>query len=208
MTKIISSEDRLFVSIKTCHNDIREWRIAQLTLDSSMSLYPFCTQDGQFLFDIYLSHPSDWRYNAINQRFWLQYHHHNDINNPTVGSDTHLVRPSPTSAQYAVNHQLQPLRKWINITHHGTFIHGPFNFATVNARKSRDRIAASDWHILRQHTDMFQNPIPSLDVPTYSIHVDRGAHTQFHDRHHCQSLLYSASIAPATTSHSRTCEGD
>ena len=200
MAKVISSEDRLFfVSICTCHNDIREWRLAQLILDSSMSLYPSCTQDGRFLFDIYLSHPSDWRYNAINQRFWLQYHHRNDITNPTVGSDTHLVRPSPTSAQYAEHHQLQPLRKWINITHHDTFIHGPFNFATVNGRKSRDRIADSDWHILRQHSDMFQNPIPSLDVPTYSIHVDRGAHTQIHDRHHCQSLLFDASKASATT---------
>ena len=200
MTRIIASDDRLFfVSICTCYNDIREWRLVQLKLDSSMSLYPSCSQDGRFLFDVYLSHPSDWRYNAINQRFWLQYHHRNDIINPTVGSDTHLVRPSPTSSQYAVNHQLQPLQKWFNITHTDTYIHGPFDFATINGRKSRDRISHSDWQVLRQHLDMFQNPVPSLNVPTYSIHVDRGAHTQIHDKHHCLSLIYEASNASAPT---------
>jgi hypothetical protein len=116
-----------------------------------------------------------------------------------VGSDTHLVRPSPTSSQYAVKHQLQPLQKWFNITHTDTYIHGPFDFATINGRKSRDRISHSDWQVLRQHLDMFQNPVPSLNVPTYSIHVDRGAHTQIHDKHHCLSLIYEASNASAPT---------
>ena len=193
MASIIKSEDRLFfVSINIGHDCIREWRLAHLSLDQSMALYPSCTQDGRFLFEIYLSHPSDWRYNAINQRFWLQYHHIEDIKAPSPGADTHLIRPSPSSSQYAEQHKLQPLRKWINITHHDTFIHGPFEFAIINGRKSRDRINAPDWQILRLHHDMFRNPVPSADVPTYSIHVDRGAHTQFHSKHHCQTLAYEA----------------
>ncbi len=27
---------------------------------------------------------------------------------------------------------------------------------------------------------MFHNPLPRVDVPSYSIHVDRGAHVSFH----------------------------
>ena len=93
MAAIIKSKDRLFfVSVNIGHDCIREWQLVHLSLDQSMTLYPSCTQDGQFLFEIYLSHPSDWRYNAINQRFWLQYHHIEDVTAPFLGSDLGLKR--------------------------------------------------------------------------------------------------------------------
>ena len=60
--------------------------------------------------------------------------------------------------------------------HEDTFIHGPFNFATVHNRKTRDRIKQADWQVLASHSHMFQNSVPSFDVPTYSIHVDNGVH--------------------------------
>ena len=60
--------------------------------------------------------------------------------------------------------------------HRDTFIHGPFNFATVHNRKTRDRIGQEDWQALADHSHMFQNSVPSFDVPTYSIHVDNGVH--------------------------------
>jgi len=82
----------------------------------------------------------------------------------------------------AVRDMVLLLMKWLNITHTDTYIHGPFEFATVRGRKSRDRICQEDWDALWQHTTMFQNPLPAFDVPTYSIHVDRGAHVTYHDQ--------------------------
>ena len=60
-----------------------------------------------------------------------------------------------------------------------TFIHGPFNFATINKRKSRDRISQTKWDILKSHCHLYHNPLLHFDVPTYSVHVNAGAHTTF-----------------------------
>ena len=37
---------------------------------------------------------------------------------------------------------------------------------------------------------MFQNSVPSFDVPTYSIHVDNGVHVSCPDTHHDMFNLY------------------
>jgi len=142
----------------------------------SMSLYPSCTLDGRFLFEFYICHPADWRHNAVNQRYWLQLHSIDDIRHPRQASDTHLVRPSETSDRYAGRHKLLPFRKWLNICHQDTYIHGPFEFASIRGRKTRDRIAQVDWDVLKLHPSMYCNPVPSFDVTTYSVHCDRGAH--------------------------------
>jgi hypothetical protein len=107
--------------------------------------------------------------------------------------DTHLIRPSDTSDDYALRHKLHPFQKWLNITHLDTFIHGPFAFASVRGRKTCDRVSQDDWDILRRHSSMFQNTIPHFNVPTYSIHVDRGAHVTYHDEAHCDILRIKAS---------------
>ena len=78
------------------------------------------------------------------------------------------------------------------MSHLDTFIHGPFDFALIRGRKSRDRISQDDWDILGRHTSMFNNPLPRFDVPTYSIHVDRGAHVTYHDKALCDLLLFEA----------------
>jgi hypothetical protein len=127
---IISSSDKLiFVSIGA--NSSREWCLARLSFNDSVLLYPSCTLDGRFLFDFYICHPSDWRYNAVNQRYWIQYHGREDIACPGLSMDTHLICPSDTSDDYALRHNLRPFREWLNITHLDTFIHVPFEFASV-----------------------------------------------------------------------------
>jgi hypothetical protein len=40
---------------------------------------------------------------------------------------------------------------------------------------------------------MFQKTLPRFDVPTYSIHMDGGAHVTYHDRAHCDILCIKAS---------------
>ena len=194
---IIRSIDRLFfVSHSIGSNDAREWRLVRVAFEDSISLYPSCTQDGRFLFEFYICHPSDWRYNAINQRYWLQYHDLSDIQSPHTASETHMIRPSDSSASYATRHKLVPFRKWLNISHLDTYIHGPFEFASVQGRKSRDRIAQEDWDQLKKHSSMFRNPIPTFDVPSYSVHVDRSAHEVFLLKASCDDLM---SVSLGTT---------
>ncbi len=89
---IIQSTDKLFfVSHSIGSNDAREWRLARVAFQDSMSLYPLCTQDGRYLFEFYICHPSDWHYNAINQCYWLQYHGLNEVATPAPSTDVHLI---------------------------------------------------------------------------------------------------------------------
>jgi hypothetical protein len=100
----------------------------RVALHESMSSYPSCLQDGHFLVEFYISHPANLRYNAINTLFWLQYHTLSELHSQFLRR-TH--RPSDSSEDYANRHKLLPFCKWVNLTHQDTFIHGPFDFATV-----------------------------------------------------------------------------
>ena len=67
---MILSKDRLFfISIPIGTNGVQEWRLVQLMFEQSVELSPSCMQTGKFLVDFYISHPPDWRFNAVNQRF-------------------------------------------------------------------------------------------------------------------------------------------
>ncbi len=173
---IISSTDKLFfIAHKIDTADCYEWRLVRVAFRDSVSLYPSCLQDGRFLVKFYMAHPTDTHYNAINQRFCLQYR---DCNAPTFGTmDAHLITLSDTSADCAARHHLVTVRSWVNLTHGDKYLHGPFDFAVVSGRKTRDRIGQDSWDALATKTLMFTNRIPRFDLPTYSIHVDRGVHT-------------------------------
>lgn len=118
--------------------------------------------------------------------------------NPSDSTKTHLIRPSDTSEQYALSQHLAPLRLWVNLTHESTYIHGPFEFATMRGRRSRDRISPEDWSVLRQRRSLYDNEPPNLDLPTFSIHIDRGIHVSYHSAPICKSIR--CVIARAKTS--------
>jgi len=126
-----------FISHRIGTNDAREWRLFRVALQESMSSYPSCLQDGHFLVEFYISHHSDSWYNTINTCFWLQYQTVSELQSPLSKMDTHLIQPSDSSEVYANRHKLLPFRKWVNLTHQDTFIHGPFDFATVNGWKTQ-----------------------------------------------------------------------
>ena len=174
--KIIASADKLFfIAYKLRSSSCREWRLIRVAFADTISLYPSALQDGQFLVEFYLLHPSDMRYNATNQCYWLQYSDRNGTCNDHLNA--HLITPSDTSEDRAKRHNLRPIRCWVNLTHGDTYVHGPFDFATVRGRKTRDRIDQSSWDVLAYKSSMFSNPVPRCGLPTYSIHVDRGIHT-------------------------------
>jgi hypothetical protein len=124
---IIQRRGRLFfISHSIGQNEAREWRLVRVAFEESMSSYPSCLQEGRFLLEFFICHPSNSRVNAINQRYWLQYHTLSKLQSPLSSTETHLIRPSDTSVDYALHHKLRPFCKWLNLTHRDTFIHGPF----------------------------------------------------------------------------------
>jgi hypothetical protein len=177
---IIGSSDRLFFIAVSVGTSYHEWRLVRVILDDSIALHPACLQDGRFLVEFYVRHSDDVRYNNVNQRYWLQYHRAQDLRTPLDTSQTHLVRPSDTSSTFASRNNLLTLRQWVNLTHEDVYLHGPFDFATVNGRKTKDRVSLADWTTLLGLRNSYDNPPPSLDLPTYSVHIDRGIHTTFH----------------------------
>ncbi len=136
--RIVSSTEKLFfisLRIGGSINNIRKWWLIPVALTMSMSSYPSCLEDGKYVIDFYMVHPSNFRFSAINQRFWLQYHSQDNLMGPCSSLDTHLIHPSDTSEAYAKHHKLLPFHRFLNLTHLDTYIHGPFNFATIHGQK-------------------------------------------------------------------------
>jgi hypothetical protein len=186
---IINSSDHLFfISHSLGHPTTCEWRFVRVAFSDSTSFSPSCLQDGQFLMEFYTLHHADVWFNASNQRYWLQYHSIGDIATPTPSTRTHLIQPSDTSEVHAAHHRLVPFRRWINLLHSSTLLHGCFEFASVNGCKTRDQISPADWDALAKFSSLYQNPLPWFDLPSYSIHVDRGIHSTFYDQANADAL--------------------
>ena len=142
-------------------------------------------QDGRFIVEFYILHSADDRYNGINQGYWLQYHKASDIITPTLAT-AHFIKPTDISEQLAARHKLVPFRRWVNLTHESTYIHGPFEWATDRGRKTQDCVSLEEWNTLSNHVGMFSNNLPKLNIPTFSIHVDNGIHSTF-----CSDDIYN-----------------
>ncbi len=186
---IIKSPDKLFfIAHSYNHPTTCEWCLIHVAFEDSTTLSPSCLQDGRFLVEFFTLHHNYIRYNATNQRFWLQYHNSGNIATPTPYTATHLIRPSNMSEAHVKHHGLVPFHRWINLTHSDTFIHGPFDFAIVEARKTCNRISQIDWDILSKNQPLYSNTPPRFDLPSYSIHVDWNFHVA-HLNTSCIQLL-------------------
>jgi hypothetical protein len=109
VASIIASSDRLFfVSHSLGNPSVQEWRLVQVAFLDSTALYPSCLQDGQFLVEFYTLHYNNVRFNAINQRYCLQYHLIGKYATPKSSTQTHLIRPSDTSEALATKQHLVP----------------------------------------------------------------------------------------------------
>jgi hypothetical protein len=99
---IINLSQRLFfISHSLGNPSIQEWRLVRVNLSNSTSLSSSCLQDGQFLVDFYTLHFNDVRFNAMNQRYWLQYHWIGNIATPTTSTTMRLIHPSDSSEAFA-----------------------------------------------------------------------------------------------------------
>ena len=173
-TGLLKSLNKLFfIAHQIPGTAVSEWSLVSVALPETLSLNPNALQDGKFLVDFYICHPADTYYNATNQRYWLEYHPTLQYNNPAQRLTVHLLRPSDTSPAYAISEGLRPFRQWVRLTNGDTYIHGPFDFAVINGRQTRDRIDLSNWKQLHLRASFYSNEAPSLQLPSYSIHLSQ-----------------------------------
>jgi len=166
--------------------------LVRVALSATFAHHPGALQYGHFLVDFYVLHPSDVTYNDVNQRYWLEYHPLSELQHPNHQTSCHLIRPTLTSEEYARASGLTPFRQWLIIHHEDTFIHGPFEFATINGRKTRDRISAEDWSWLRKASHLFSNQTPPTSLPAFCVHLNH--HHSVHHLPHATArvLAYAA----------------
>jgi hypothetical protein len=161
VSDIIRSDDKLFFIPHSPPNQTRrEWKLVQIDFTSSMRLHPSCLQDGKFLVQFFIQHYNDESVNLTEKRYWLEYH--SQHNQKTLGSQYHLIPPTTLSSDIALTRNLVPYREWIYLSQHHQVLHGPFNFATLNNRKTRDRISATDWNLLISAKDIYDCSPPQF----------------------------------------------
>ena len=183
ISKIIQSDDRLFfIAYTDPHTSYREWKLVRINFIKSLSTNPNAIQDGKFLAEYLIQHPDDAQFSAPNQRFWTEYH--KTQGRFVVNHDYHLIKPISESTAYREQKNIVAYSQWIHIHHENTYIHGPFNFASINGRKTRDRISNIDWQILADSKSKYHNEPPTLHQTTaytYSYHTNSQFHTIRHD---------------------------
>jgi hypothetical protein len=68
---------------------------------------------------------------------------------------------------------LVPYREWMQIDNSSVTLHGPFNFATLNNRKTRDRISKTDWIVLQDRKMLYHNPAPKLTQQIMRVDISQ-----------------------------------
>ena len=174
---IIQSNDKLFFIAYNCPNENRkEWKLVQLDFSQSMKKHSSCLQDGKFIVNFLIMHPKDTGVWFQHKRYWIEYHKIQSLKR--LHKSYHLLQPSDISVLKAEQEELVPYREWINFTDSDTIIHGPFNFATLNNRQTRDRIDLKDWQILAKAKNMYHNepPSPLKAYPIQIVHLNDPLH--------------------------------
>jgi hypothetical protein len=171
ITDLVASEDKLFFIAYGQYRDQqrKEWKLVRVDFEESIRQHPSCLQDGRFLVEFFIEHHRDANIDICSRRYWLEYHKSNA--HKTLSANCHILQPSQYSLEIAKSKQLVPYREWVNLDDIlGVSLHGPFNFATRNNRKTKDRISAADWLTLADQSAHYQNQAPK--VSSHVIHVD------------------------------------
>jgi hypothetical protein len=167
---LIRSEDKLFfIAYSQERSQVRkEWKLVKIDFKRSLQQHPQCLQDGRFLAEFYIEHHRDKKLDICNRRYWLEYHKSNS--HKTLSVEYHILQPSQYSEAMAASKLLVPYREWISIDDPDQAIHGPFDFATLNNRKTRDRVSEKHWLILGEKSALYDNEAPKISERV--MHVD------------------------------------
>jgi hypothetical protein len=159
---LFRSEDKLFFIAYSQERSQRrkEWKLVRIDFKKSLQQHPSCLQDGQFLAEFFIEHHRDKNLDISSRRYWLEYH--SSTSHKTLSVDYHIIQPSQYSEATAKSKRLVPYREWIHIDDNAIAIHGPFDFAKLNNRQTRDRVSAEDWLILSELQSLYQNQAPVI----------------------------------------------
>ena len=162
MPNIISSIERLFFIAHAYQGQRRkEWKLVKLDLKVTMEINSQALTNGKFLINFLVRHQNDSKYRATQQRYWPHYHDKN-IPMEERSSNIRFIRPAPEVAAFAEHNNLTPVRFWVQLNNPSIFIHGPFDFAVVNGRKTIDKIIEKDWLVLESNSNKYSDDAPSL----------------------------------------------
>ena len=91
--------------------------------------------------------------------------------------------------------ELIPYREWVQIDDPAVAIHGPFNFATLNNRKTRDRISEADWLVLQNRKQYYQDQAPSLAPRIMSMDISQPTYKKVvgnkEDQRRCEAFMFN-----------------
>jgi len=200
-SKIVSSKSKLFfISWKAPASSRREWHLVRVNLESSLSLNPECLHNGKFLVEFFICHPKDRTLHPRNQRWWLEYHASSSVARLHQG-DFHILRPDAHSSNYAEQNQLFPFCQWVNLLHEPTYIHGPFEFAVISGRQTRDRVLDIDWMQLIAAKEKYDDAAPHLNQNDYlGVQFSRNFHTSFYDSEVQERVMATHFLQPESYS--------
>jgi HKD family nuclease len=175
---LIRSDDKLFfVAYSQERSQARkEWKLVKIDFKRSLQQHPQCLQDGRFLAEFYIEHYRDKKLDICNRRYWLEYHKSNSHKSLSV--EYHILQPSQYSEATAASKHLVPYRAWIHIDDSDQAIHGPFEFATLNNRKTRDRVSEQDWLILGGKSALYDNEAPRISERVMQVDITQPIYEQ------------------------------
>jgi hypothetical protein len=170
---VVKSEDKLFfiAHAATTTAGRKEWKLVQVNFTKSIQQQPTCLQNGRFLVDFYIEHHRDGALDIRDRRYWLEYHRSNA--HKTISTRYHILQPLQFSERTAKNKDLVPYREWINLSDPAVNLLGPFEFATITNRKTRDRIPGPQWSQLQAQTTKFDNDAPVLRNREMAIDISQ-----------------------------------
>jgi hypothetical protein len=199
---IIRSEDRLFFMAysQSRSQDRKEWKLVRVDFQRSLQQHPTCLQDGRFLVDFFIEHHRDKNLDICTRRYWTEYHKTNS--HKSLSLDYHILQPSQYSENTAKSMGLTPYREWVQLDDPSINLHGPFNFATLNNRKTRDRVAKADWLILQDREALYNNAAPKLSTRIMSVDITQPTYetisTNCEVQFRCQTFMFNMEFNDTT----------
>jgi hypothetical protein len=200
---IIRSEDKLFfvAYAQSRSQDRKEWKLVRVDFHRSLQQHPTCLQDGRFLVDFFIEHHRDKHLDMCTRRYWVEYHKNNSYK--SLSLDYHIIlQPSQYSENTAMSMGLTPYREWVQLDDSSITLHGPFNFATLNNRKTRDRVAKADWLVLQDRESLYHNAAPKLSTRIMHVDISQPSYENIKTDHEvqsrCQSFMFNMEFTDTT----------
>ena len=145
--------------------------LARIFLKVSLSLHPTGMQDDKYIDVFCICHPEDTTFSSANQCYQLEYHSASKIIGFDRHHSTHPIRPSSSSTFWTVRSgrtvtTISSVNQTRQLWHLHNNIHGPFDFASVNGRRTETVLHRRIGSKYYKFQYLFSEYVPSLELPT------------------------------------------